>query len=240
MLFSLVNCLIYQENLVIIRGAHYMITCRWSAQADTLFLCVCVLLVVERIDSCASMYSRSIQGHHVCLLVKTVSEPHLCSASPVISCFCVAFYVNVFRSTLISPSLDKPYAWTLNVMSRRCSGMCWMRSSRPSLNADCVWQPQDSPHHSCHPQLPPPSTLNQNMITLQNTLTVIWGLPHLLVLRSARFFLTIYFSILHCCVLCTLSSVGHSPTLVVFQSHCVHNLSFLQRTFIFTSWFSAA
>uniref|UniRef100_A0A3Q3RM89 Adaptor related protein complex 3 subunit delta 1 n=1 Tax=Mastacembelus armatus TaxID=205130 RepID=A0A3Q3RM89_9TELE len=30
--------------------------------------------VVERIDSCASMYSRSIQGHHVCLLVKTVSK----------------------------------------------------------------------------------------------------------------------------------------------------------------------
>ncbi|XP_058513755.1 AP-3 complex subunit delta-1 [Ochotona princeps] len=26
--------------------------------------------VVERVDSCASMYSRSIQGHHVCLLVK--------------------------------------------------------------------------------------------------------------------------------------------------------------------------
>lgn len=34
-------------------------------------------IVVERIDSCASMYSRSIQGHHVCLLVKTVSEPSL-------------------------------------------------------------------------------------------------------------------------------------------------------------------
>uniref|UniRef100_A0A8D3DUM4 AP-3 complex subunit delta-1 n=1 Tax=Scophthalmus maximus TaxID=52904 RepID=A0A8D3DUM4_SCOMX len=31
--------------------------------------------VVERIDSCSSMYSRSIQGHHVCLLVKTVSGP---------------------------------------------------------------------------------------------------------------------------------------------------------------------
>uniref|UniRef100_A0A3Q2NV63 AP-3 complex subunit delta-1 n=1 Tax=Fundulus heteroclitus TaxID=8078 RepID=A0A3Q2NV63_FUNHE len=30
--------------------------------------------VVERIDSCASMYSRSIQGHHVCLLVKTSGE----------------------------------------------------------------------------------------------------------------------------------------------------------------------
>ncbi|XP_053318538.1 AP-3 complex subunit delta-1 [Spea bombifrons] len=26
--------------------------------------------VIERVDSCASMYSRSIQGHHVCLLVK--------------------------------------------------------------------------------------------------------------------------------------------------------------------------
>uniref|UniRef100_A0A8D3CEG1 AP-3 complex subunit delta-1 n=1 Tax=Scophthalmus maximus TaxID=52904 RepID=A0A8D3CEG1_SCOMX len=61
--------------------------------------------VVERIDSCSSMYSRSIQGHHVCLLVKTVSGPF--------------------------PSM-------LNVTSRRCLGMCWMRSSRPSLSADCV------------------------------------------------------------------------------------------------------
>ncbi|KPP70590.1 hypothetical protein Z043_110569, partial [Scleropages formosus] len=30
--------------------------------------------VVERIDSCASLYSRSIQGHHVCLLVKTADQ----------------------------------------------------------------------------------------------------------------------------------------------------------------------
>ncbi|KAG9343232.1 hypothetical protein JZ751_014211 [Albula glossodonta] len=30
--------------------------------------------VVERIDSCASMYSRSIQGHHVCLLVKSADQ----------------------------------------------------------------------------------------------------------------------------------------------------------------------
>lgn len=30
--------------------------------------------VVERIDSCASMYSRSVQGHHVCLLVKTAGQ----------------------------------------------------------------------------------------------------------------------------------------------------------------------
>jgi hypothetical protein len=38
--------------------------------------------VVERVDSCASMYSRSIQGHHVCLLVKKVSSQQcllLCS-----------------------------------------------------------------------------------------------------------------------------------------------------------------
>uniref|UniRef100_A0A8C2SHE2 AP-3 complex subunit delta Mu C-terminal domain-containing protein n=1 Tax=Capra hircus TaxID=9925 RepID=A0A8C2SHE2_CAPHI len=33
--------------------------------------------VVERVDSCASMYSRSIQGHHVCLLVKKVSPQGL-------------------------------------------------------------------------------------------------------------------------------------------------------------------
>lgn len=33
----------------------------------------CSVAVVERVDSCASLYSRSIQGHHVCLLVKKVS-----------------------------------------------------------------------------------------------------------------------------------------------------------------------
>ncbi|KAK2502389.1 hypothetical protein MC885_019570, partial [Smutsia gigantea] len=42
--------------------------------------------VVERVDSCASMYSRSIQGHHVCLLVKKVStsrsDPPLGDAPP--------------------------------------------------------------------------------------------------------------------------------------------------------------
>lgn len=32
----------------------------------------CFVVVVERVDSCASLYSRSIQGHHVCLLVKKV------------------------------------------------------------------------------------------------------------------------------------------------------------------------
>ncbi|KAM6310767.1 AP-3 complex subunit delta-1 isoform 2-T2 [Podargus strigoides] len=45
--------------------------------------------VVERVDSCASMYSRSIQGHHVCLLVKkgenSVSIDGKCSDSILLS-----------------------------------------------------------------------------------------------------------------------------------------------------------
>ncbi|KAG8519145.1 AP-3 complex subunit delta-1, partial [Galemys pyrenaicus] len=45
--------------------------------------------VVERVDSCASMYSRSIQGHHVCLLVKkgekSVSVDGKCSDSMLLS-----------------------------------------------------------------------------------------------------------------------------------------------------------
>uniref|UniRef100_A0A8C5TUI0 AP-3 complex subunit delta-1 n=1 Tax=Malurus cyaneus samueli TaxID=2593467 RepID=A0A8C5TUI0_9PASS len=45
--------------------------------------------VVERVDSCASMYSRSIQGHHVCLLVKkgenSVSIDGKCNDSTLLS-----------------------------------------------------------------------------------------------------------------------------------------------------------
>ncbi|VCW50416.1 unnamed protein product [Gulo gulo] len=45
--------------------------------------------VVERVDSCASMYSRSIQGHHVCLLVKkgekSVSVDGKCSDAALLS-----------------------------------------------------------------------------------------------------------------------------------------------------------
>ncbi|XP_064136217.1 AP-3 complex subunit delta-1 isoform X2 [Loxodonta africana] len=45
--------------------------------------------VVERVDSCASMYSRSIQGHHVCLLVKkgenSVSVDGKCSDQTLLS-----------------------------------------------------------------------------------------------------------------------------------------------------------
>ncbi|XP_058393644.1 AP-3 complex subunit delta-1 [Diceros bicornis minor] len=45
--------------------------------------------VVERVNSCASMYSRSIQGHHVCLLVKkgekSVSVDGKCSDATLLS-----------------------------------------------------------------------------------------------------------------------------------------------------------
>ncbi|KAM5237869.1 AP-3 complex subunit delta-1 [Ctenodactylus gundi] len=45
--------------------------------------------VVERVDSCASMYSRSIQGHHICLLVKkgesSVSVDGKCSDATLLS-----------------------------------------------------------------------------------------------------------------------------------------------------------
>jgi hypothetical protein len=52
------------------------------------------------------------------------------------------------------------------VTSRRCLGMCWMRSSRPSLSADCVWQPQGAPTHPpVHPPLPPLTTVHWNSPT---------------------------------------------------------------------------
>ncbi|XP_062966541.1 AP-3 complex subunit delta-1 isoform X2 [Cynocephalus volans] len=45
--------------------------------------------VVERVDSCASMYSRSIQGHHICLLVKkgesSVSVDGKCSEATLLA-----------------------------------------------------------------------------------------------------------------------------------------------------------
>ncbi|XP_018418675.1 PREDICTED: AP-3 complex subunit delta-1 isoform X3 [Nanorana parkeri] len=45
--------------------------------------------VVERVDSCSSMYSRSIQGHHVCLLVKkgekSISIDGKCSEATLLS-----------------------------------------------------------------------------------------------------------------------------------------------------------
>ena len=33
---------------------------------------VLVFVVVEKVDNSASLYSQSIQGHHICLLVKQV------------------------------------------------------------------------------------------------------------------------------------------------------------------------
>lgn len=66
---------------------------------------------MERIDSCASMYSRSIQGHHVCLLVKTVSEPslnpeRLCKKTERLTlCFC---YLQTGQTVSIDAKCDEP------------------------------------------------------------------------------------------------------------------------------------
>lgn len=84
----------------------------------------------------------------------------------------------------LAPSLVRRCPLTLNVTSRRCLGMCWMRSSKPSLSADCVRQPQGA--HD--PSMPPPSLAetqhNHVMKTLRLALSVS---PYLLVLRFARF-----------------------------------------------------
>lgn len=70
-------------------------------------------VVVERIDSCASMYSRSIQGHHVCLLVKTVSVPsldpvHLCKNTAT-NCFCLVFLnLQSGQTVSIDAKCDEP------------------------------------------------------------------------------------------------------------------------------------
>lgn len=119
-------------------------------------------LVVERIDSCASMYSRSIQGHHVCLLVKTVSEPMSLLPYSLLSSF-LTIYIYFFNADFeidivslsfpLPPSLIRQCPLMLNVTSRRCLGMCWMRSSKLSLSADCVRQPQGA----CDPFMPPHS-----------------------------------------------------------------------------------
>ena len=44
-----------------------MYVCSGGASVCT---CVCIYVVVEQMESSASLYSRSIQAHHVCLLVK--------------------------------------------------------------------------------------------------------------------------------------------------------------------------
>ena len=82
---------------------------------------ICLLfVVVEKVDSSASLYSQSIQGHHMCLLVKQVQ------------CFCLyrnivgnlfrisQLYCNMFFRRDISPfSADSKRAvvsyWQKNV-----------------------------------------------------------------------------------------------------------------------------
>lgn len=162
------------------------------------------------------MYSRSIQGHHVCLLVKTVSEPMNLLPYPlwlsywwpiIIIPLKTGFEIVTLTLSLsfpLAPSLVRRCALTLNVTSRRCLGMCWMRSSKPSLSADCVRQPQGA--HD--PSMPPPSLAetqhNHVMKTLRLALSVS---PYLLVLRFARF-LSWPSSVSHTLLfLCTPSSV---------------------------------
>ncbi len=69
------------------------------------------------------------------------------------SWFCLFVFFNknwtydldfLFFSFLLH-SLLRPFPLMLNVTNRRCLGMCWTRSSRPSPSADCVWQPQGAP-----------------------------------------------------------------------------------------------
>lgn len=83
------------------------------------------------------------------------------------------------------PSLVRRCPLTLNVTSRRCSGTCWMRSSKPSVSADCVRQPQGA----CDPSMPP-SLLKHNIIMLREKKHCGWHFSvshYLLVLRFARF-----------------------------------------------------
>lgn len=127
------------------------------------------------------MYSRSIQGHHVCLLVKTVSSclpprqsggqtskywspfnSNEIFSSDILVTFALSVCVPV-RRRLIRPCLS-----TLNVTSRGCLGMCWMRSSWPSLSADCVWQLLGAPLPPAQP-LPHWNTCNHVTNTAAGT-----------------------------------------------------------------------
>lgn len=79
---------------------------------------------------------------------------------------CTAGLSRVTTSVCWSKLLIRQCLSTLNVTSRRCLGMCWTRSSRPSLSADCVRQPQGAPDPPRHP---PPPLLKHNIIMLWNT-----------------------------------------------------------------------
>ena len=83
--------------------------------------------------------------------------------------------------------------------------MCWMRSSRPSLSADCVWQPRGAPNP------PPHLSLTE---TQYNHVMKHWGWhfhhrpsgPEIFSISSP---LTFHFSILHS--VCSSEFCGRSP-----------------------------
>lgn len=54
---------------------------------------------------------------------------------------------------------------TRNAMSRRCLGMCWTRSSKPSLCADCVCRPHSAPD-SANATLSLPATQSKKTLLL--------------------------------------------------------------------------
>ena len=141
------------------------------------------------------------------LMFRTVWEPFVekqtnglleCDLD-ILSCLSLYFF--------IPPSLLRQCPLTLNVTSRRCLGMCWMRSSRPSLSADCVRQPQGAPR----PLHAAPSSLaetqhNHVTKTLRLALPVS---PYLLVLRFARFLspYLLLLLLLQCPTLCCSSAL---------------------------------
>lgn len=132
----------------------------------------------------------------------------------------------------LSPSLLRLCPLTLNVTSQHCLGMCWTRSSRPSLSADCVWQPKGAPP-STLPLHPAPPSLKHNIITLRNTATGTSSIALFISPQICK--ISFPFSASpapHTLALFALC--GHSLTLdVALQTHCVHASSSLQCNFHF-------
>lgn len=52
---------------------------------------------------------------------------------------------SIWLYVFVTSRLVRQCPLMLNAMSRRCLGMCWMRSSRPSLSADYVQLPPPFP-----------------------------------------------------------------------------------------------
>lgn len=125
----------------------------------------------------------------------------------------------------LSLSLVQQYPLMLNVMSRRCLGMCWARSSRPSLNADCVWWPQDSPHLLTPWHRPPPK-LKHNMTNVTKHCAWHFSIALFISPQIRKICLppTFYFSVTDCVPLHS-DVCGDTLTLdVVLQTHCSYSV----------------